>query len=166
MIDRRSSGTGSESRRDRRALSTAVTHSLTIAITTVLVGGLLVAGSGLVERQTEETADRGLSTIGERLATELSSMDRLIHATDRSNVTLRTQHSRRVGGRPYTVAIATSSSPCGGPPCLVLNMTDPDVSARVDIRIETPVVASRAPGGNIRLVYDGTAIRIASEGYA
>lgn len=99
--------------RDDRAVSIAVTHILTIGITTILISGLLVAGSGLLESEKQSATKTELRTIGNRMASEMTAAFQNAPEQDGSSVTIRVDHPPRVAGNAYTVKLDPS---CDGIP--------------------------------------------------
>ncbi|WP_049925988.1 DUF7266 family protein [Halopiger goleimassiliensis] len=144
--------------RDERAVSITVTHALTIGITTILISGLLLSAGGMLERETERSTDQSLETIGERLAGEIQSVDRM--AGDDGQVNVTTDHPRRIGSRAYTVSLGTGDD-CDGPlledgsDCVILTLRD---DAPVYVPLETDAdleTDSSVRGGGIEVSYDG-----------
>ncbi|MCW8172622.1 hypothetical protein D8S78_10765 [Natrialba swarupiae] len=82
---------------DDRALSSAITHVLTMAMTTILIAGLFLSSGAMLETQTEMSTEQSLETIGERLAGEIAHVDRL--ADDGGAVNVTTEHPRTIAGR-------------------------------------------------------------------
>lgn len=129
--------------RDERAVSVAVTHVLTVGITAILISGLLMGSSSLLETEQERSSQVALETIGERLAGEIASVDHTTSSSD--NVTVTTSHQRSVAGSPYTVTLADSE--ClnseyplvDSEPCLILESQGEDVTVAVPLAIESPV---------------------------
>jgi len=141
-------------RDDRRGASIALTHVLTMGITAILVSGLLVGMSGMVDDQRERAIRNSLETIGERLATETSYLEEMSPRS--SGVTLRVEHPRSVAGRTYAVGLLTDSARCNGaPPCLRLHTDSPAVTVVVPVPLNVPVTDATVPGGDLRIVYDG-----------
>jgi hypothetical protein len=140
-----------------RALSTPVGYTLNIAIATLLLTTLLVAGGGLVEDQRERVARAELNVIGERLAGDLLTADRLARS-DASAVTVRSQLPARAGGIGYRVVV---SSPGGN---LTLTTSNPDVSVEVPVGSETTVAAGEVRGGDLRIEYDGSQLVVSESG--
>jgi hypothetical protein len=141
-------------RDDRRGASIALTHVLTMGITAILVSGLLVGMSGMVDDQRERAIRNSLETIGERLATETSYVEEMSPRS--SGVTLRVEHPRMVAGRTYVVGLLTDPSQCdGAPPCLRLHTDSPGVTVVVPVPLDVPVADATVPGGDLRIVYDG-----------
>lgn len=152
---------------DDRAVSIAITHVMTIGITALLITGLLMGAGNLLDLERERGAESSLTTIGERLSGELSSVDRLAdEPTD--NVTLRVDHPRQVSGSIYRVELRGDPDDCDSPlhaaseACLVLTATDENVDVMVPVRNESPVTDSQALGGPITIVHEGGAISIES----
>ncbi len=148
--------TGAGTQTCDRAVSTTVTYVLTVAITTVLMSGLIMAAGGVLDDRTESATRNELAVVGERLANELVTADRLVVAGTESTVRLRTTHPTRVVGSSYTVLIRTGSdSPCDGPQCLVLSAGD--VTVTVPFTTDTPAARSSVTGGAIIVRYDRSA---------
>lgn len=146
---------------DDRALSSAMTHVLTVAIVTVLVSGLLVAAGTMLADQREYAAEEQLETIGHRLSLELATAERLAARGTGGTATLRADHVDRVTGRPYDVRLTGDAAACGGvEPCLVLQSSDPDARVAVPVRVDASVTESTVPGGRIEIVHDGDAVRL------
>ncbi|WP_423744785.1 hypothetical protein V5735_01700 (plasmid) [Haladaptatus sp. SPP-AMP-3] len=138
---------------DDRAVSTTVTYVLTMAITAVLLGGLITAAGGLVENQRTQAVRNELGVVGERMAGELTSVDVLVQAGDDPAVRLRARHPEQVAGRYYAVELVTGGTPpCSAQQCLVLS-TD-DVTVTVPFATATPVQPGRMSGGTVVIEYD------------
>jgi hypothetical protein len=150
---------------DDRALSSPMTHVLTIAIVTVLVSGLLVAAGSTLADQREHAAEEQLETIGHRLSLELATAERLAARGTGGTATLRADHVDRVTGRFYTVRLTDDPDACGGvEPCLVLQSSDPDARVAVPVRVDAAVTESTVPGGRVVVVHDGDAVRLEGAG--
>lgn len=139
----------------RRAVSSVLSYSLTITITTVLMTGLIVGTTGIIEDQRRQSIRNELSVVGERLATELTGVDRLVYVSADANVTLRTTHPATVAGSRYDIEVqGDSEPPCAQNQCLVLTTTNPAVTVTVPFTTETTVEDGRVPGGPVRIRYD------------
>lgn len=144
-------------RADDRGVSIAVTHVLTIGITTVLIAGLLIGAGSLLDSERERGARESLETIGERLSSEMASVDRL--AENDTTVKLYVEHPRTVSGSRYTIETATGTD-CSSRPllddtetCLVLTATGKNVEVAVPVAIDAKVDGS-ASGGPIEITYE------------
>ncbi|WP_439025980.1 DUF7266 family protein [Haloarchaeobius sp. DT45] len=145
---------------DDRGVSIAVTHVLTIGITTILIAGLLVGAGGLLRDEKADAARDEMRTIGNRIAGDLASVDRAADGTS-STMNVRTVHPSSVSGSSYTIHLKPGSA-CAvySTPCLVLNATSTDTTVYVPFTTSEPVVESRVTGGTFFVVYDGSAIRL------
>ncbi|MWV39470.1 hypothetical protein [Natrialba sp. INN-245] len=142
---------------DDRALSSAITHVLTMAMTTILIAGLFLSSGAMLETQTEMSTEQSLETIGERLAGEIAHVDRLADDGDAVNIT--TEHPRTIAGSTYRVH---PSGDCGSDPLLrddvqCLNLTTGGGGTQVlvplpeDLEIDYD---SSASSGTIEIGYD------------
>jgi len=151
---------------DRRAVSSTVTYALTVAVTTVLVSGLVIAAGGVVSDQRERAVRDELGVVGERLAAELEAADELV-ADEDAELGLRTTHPDRLAGTDYSVAlVASAPGPCDRFPCLALTTSDPDASVTVPLVTETAVRSTRVPGGDVAVVYEPENGTLTLEGLA
>ncbi|TYL37691.1 hypothetical protein CV102_15245 [Natronococcus pandeyae] len=142
---------------DDRAVSITVTHVLTIGITTILIAMLLIAGSSVLEAQTDRSVDSSLETVGERLANEIDNADRM-GDNGADNVRVTAEHPRTVSNTGYTVELREE---CDGPlldgetDCVRLSATDVDVVVYVPLAEDVEIDGeSSVSGGTIEIVYD------------
>jgi len=150
--------------RDHRGVSVSLTHVLTVAITTVLVTGLLIGVGGYINDFEQDTTREELSAVGERLAGEFVRAETLAQLKY-SSVELRTKHPDRVGGKTYTIRLSNGASICdGSPPCFRLASSGQNVAVVVPLASSVPVEPSSASGGNVLIVYDGGKISIEGVG--
>lgn len=135
---------------DERGVSVTVGYVLNVAIATLLISGLLVAGSGLVESQTKQVTTDELAVVGQQLADELSSADRLNRSGEVSTLSIRTDLPRRTAAGGYTIDIETD----GDDGTIELRTSSPEVSVTVPFRIDSELRDSRLSGGPVRIEYD------------
>ena len=148
---------------DDRAVSIAVTHVLTIGITTVLISGLLIGAGTMLDSERDRSTEASLETIGERLSNEISAVDRI--AEDDDEVTVHTSHQRQVTNSLYTVELGEN---CDHPllhdddqDCLVLSAQGEDVEVAVPVQVNADIdTSSAATGGTIVIEWDGSEISI------
>ncbi|APW99691.1 hypothetical protein CHINAEXTREME_18785 [Halobiforma lacisalsi AJ5] len=157
-----------------RGISVAVTHVLTIGITTILIAMLLTSGATLLESETERSAESSLETIGERLADEIENVDRMANEETHS-VIVTTEHPGTVANSRYTVELLEgdngngecSEAPLldGSTDCLRLTSNDIDRDVYVPLVVES-AMGSDDPvaGGTIEIVYDGDDDELRLEG--
>lgn len=142
-----------------RATSTTLAYVLTLGIATILVSGLIVAGSTFVEDRREQVIRQELQVVGEHIASNIDQVDRYVRAGDDVS-TARVQQNlpNSVSGATYNVKLSDGSDPT-----LFLNSTQPDVTVTVNITTLTDVGASDAGGGSIVAKYDESADEIVIE---
>lgn len=150
-------------RSDTRGVSVALTHSLTLGITALLVSGLIFAVGGAVDTQRERAVEGELTTIGERLATEIAAIDRTANVTG-ANLTVETAHPERVVDTPYRVSLTDAAAGCGADACLVLEASDPSVRVVVPVSNGVDVEPSTAPGGDVTIHHDGEDAALRGDG--
>jgi hypothetical protein len=146
-------------RGDDRAVSIAVTHVLTIGITTILITGLLVGASGLLESEKQGATRDELRTIGNRMVSEMSSA--YYSAGDETNdrVVVRVSHPEYVAGNNYNVELRDSG--CIAPAvssskCLVLQTPtgNNEVVIPIDPQIELQTPLPEVSGGSFYIVVE------------
>ncbi|MFD1645046.1 DUF7266 family protein [Haloarchaeobius litoreus] len=154
---------------DDRGVSIALTHVLTIGITTILVAGLLLGASGLLEERKTGAAQTELRTLGNRMAEDIANVD---HEADGASgqIVLQTNHPTQVSGTGYAVSLyGTGAAECGtyqsdaDVACLVMDSPQADVKIIVPFRATTPITESSVSGGDFFIVYDGSTISISSQ---
>ncbi len=155
-------------RRDDRAVSIALTHALTLGITTILVGALLLGGGTFLENETDRTVADSLETTGERLATEITRADRLGSSAGATEaVTLTLEYPDTVANSRYRVGIVNDCHEIDGAlsaseHCLEL------VASRLDEPVYVPLgvldanvdTEGSVRGGAMTIVHDGDEIGV------
>lgn len=133
-----------------RGVSSAFGYVLTLAIATLLVSGLLVAGGDFVDDSRNNVVRQELEVIGQHTAANIEMADRLVVAGDNtSTVTLNQTFSQRVTGLTYQIELVEEEDPY-----LRLNATGQDISVLVNVDNTTAVGESYADGGEVAVVYD------------
>lgn len=141
---------------DQRAVSTAISHVLTLGITAVLISGLVVGTSGFIETERDDTARQELTVVGERMAGELEQLDDLVENSD-DTARVRTNHPRSIAGSAYTVTLTADSGRCDGDaPCLVLSVESAAARTVVPVNVGNGVTESTVSGGQFVFAYDST----------
>lgn len=137
---------------DERAASITLNYVLAIAISAVLVTGLLVAGGNFVADQQESVVRNELSVVGQRLAADIERVDRMVAAGDDVDAARinRSLPTAAVGER-YDVELDASPDPE-----LVLTAEGADVSVSVSISNRTSLADSSVRSGSVAVVYDPT----------
>lgn len=91
---------------DNRALSVAVTHALTIAITAILLSGLLVTSGQFLDQQENRVGQDQFNKIGSDVVTHINSLDELNSSGENVTVEIEPNYPRTVADNPYTIILA------------------------------------------------------------
>lgn len=144
-------------RADERAQSITLGYTLTLGISLILVTGLLIAGAGFVDNQRQQAARTELRVIGQQVAADISTTDRLAQSTaSNSKVKLRRALPPNVAGSSYTVQLAARENPRlylstdGGPP----------VNITIHLVNETELQTSAVDGGKVEINHTDEGIRL------
>ncbi|MFC6974724.1 hypothetical protein ACFQL1_08555 [Halomicroarcula sp. GCM10025709] len=140
-----------------RGVSTALNYVLALAVVALLVSGLFVGMSGFAEERRDGAVRTELSVVGNRLATELGTAERLALTGDARTVRVGVALPARVSGTDYAVAISRTAPEQY---VLVLRAPAADVSATVRLRSRVRVRPTTVGGGDLRVVYDGATDRL------
>ncbi|WP_336327477.1 DUF7266 family protein [Halovenus sp. HT40] len=101
---------GADLRIDRRGLSVAVTHALTVAISTILVSGLIIGAGTLLESQEQSVGEDQLREVGSDAVTYVNTFDRLNGTGENVTVTVAPDYPERiVGSYRYTIQLYNTS---------------------------------------------------------
>lgn len=159
---------------DDRGVSIAVTHVLTIGITTILIGGLIVAAGGLLDSEQERAADREIGAVGEGIASEMVSLAVTAEEQDLDEASITTNHPRLVTGQSYTVELTDEPSKVDGACGIDNRLGSGEYDACIlleaeSVSMEVPLVlpgsvgideGATASGGDIVIEYDGSDLTI------
>ena len=153
---------------DRRAVSVTITHVLTIGITTILISGLLIGTGTLLDSQKDRATYDEKSTIGDRLASEITAVEQsaLRSDDDDVDVVVRTEHPRQLSGGQYFVTLSDACDVWERDYCLELDSGQTDT-------VEVPLHLEEDPdeddlnepvqGGEIWIQSDGDGITLSQE---
>lgn len=137
-----------------RAVSTTLGYALTLAITTLLVTGLLVGVGGFVENQRERAIRSELQVVGQQMAADIQAGDRFVEAGNTA-FTIRRDVPNEVAGTSYTIEVV--GDPANDPPeetYLRLSTSDPNVVVIVDVVLRTPIEERSFVGSQLVVSYD------------
>ena len=91
---------------DERAVSVAITHALTVAISTVLVSGLIIGAGTLLESQQQNVGEQQLEEIGSDAVSYVNTFDRLNATGEDVNASVAPEYPERiVGSFRYTIQL-------------------------------------------------------------
>lgn len=138
---------------DDRAVSSTLSYTLTLAIASLLVTGLLVAGSDFVEDRREQVIREELRVIGEQVAADIARVDRLARAGDDiDELAINRSYPDQVAGSEYDITLSTS------PTEVTLSSVDPGVSVTVAVEVQEGIASppQTVDGGDVEISYDGS----------
>lgn len=143
---------------DRRGVSTTVSYILAIGITVVLVSGLLVGVNAMMGSQGDRALDSELRVIGEGIAVEVTSVDRLANGADTTDqLAMRIDAPMFIAGSSYRVELEQSGS---GPRIRVQTSERAHV---VPLNNSSVIESSSVRGGTIWIVTDGERLWLQEE---
>ena len=138
-----------------RAVSVTVNYVMSLAITTLLISGLLMATGDVMGDRRESVVRGELEVVGERISAGIETADRLVQ-TGATEVTLEVSAPRRVGGKSYTISVDGASR------VVTLETRDPDVIVAVPFRNRTNVATTTTNGGTVEVVLTGGDLEVRS----
>ena len=138
-------------RSDDRSVSFVVNYVLVIAITAVLITGIIIAGGSFVEDQREQVIAGEMRIIGNHIAGNLEQVDRYARAGPTSEAYINQSFGTDVTGSTWSVELDER----GDTSQVVVNSTRPEVSVRVNATTQISVDDdSYADSGKISVVYE------------
>lgn len=139
--------------RKDRAVSTTLSYTLTLAISALLVTGLIIAGGDYVDDRQEQVVRGELTVIGQQLVSDLAQVDRLaVAGSNPTTIRLNQSFPARVTGSSYRITLR----PNGGNPEVELKSVDPEITVRVGFVNETSITQSTTNGGQVQVYYDSS----------
>jgi hypothetical protein len=127
-----------------RGTSTTLGYVLTLSIATLLVGGLIVAGSTFVEDRREQVIRQELTVMGQHITASIDQVDRYARASDDLEVAhIQQTFPTDVTGSTYDIRLVDGSDDA----TLFLNTTQPEVSVRINVTTVTPISTTTFVGG-------------------
>ena len=123
-------------RTNARGLSTPVTHALTLAITGLLLVGLLSASGSFLQDQEDFAARDQVDTVGNRVANQIQQVAQF--ASQSGEATVFTNVPRRIVGTEYQLRLESGST-CETDTfhtdqCIYVSMVDSDLTQKFPIK--------------------------------
>lgn len=148
-MSKRTRGPRDSIRVDERGVSTTLGYSLTLAITAILITGLLMAGGALVEDQRERIADEELSVSAEQLASGLGDADRLSGTSTDGVLRVTVWLPDRIAGGQYTMTLENHPTAADQPAraTIIADSQAVDVTAELSLRTSVPLANRTVVGG-------------------
>jgi hypothetical protein len=133
-------------RPETRAASIALTHAMTIGITSILVMSLLLSTGTFLTSQQETVARSQASDVGGDVATLIDTADRLNATGENVTATFEPSYPEQIAGSPYRLQLETDAPPTSG----TLYVRTRAVSHEITIGVNTttPLEDSGARGEN------------------
>jgi len=138
-----------------RGVSTALGYVLGLAILTAMITGLFVTTGEVVENQREQAIRSELRVLGNQVAADITSVDRLALAEPGSEVRLTRSLPETVAGSSYQIDLVYDGS---RPAEIELVSRNPEVSVTVRVMNGTPVLNSTETDGDVVVRYDGSTV--------
>jgi len=138
---------------ERRAQSTALDYVLTLGIAAVLIATLISTGGTFVADQRETSARGELRVVGQQVASDLATADRLVRSAADSDPTVQLDRGlpERVAGSNYVIELSASA-----PATLNLSADGGDVTVGITLTNRTAVRDSTAGGGEVAVAYNAS----------
>ncbi|WP_336002414.1 DUF7266 family protein [Halorientalis halophila] len=133
--------------------SAVVSHVLAVGIASLLIVGLLYSAGTLLSDQRESSARQQMETVGNRLAAELTQLDRMSERG--GNVSMSVRHQPLIAGESYNVRLRQGSD-CeadGMDPdtCLVVTSAGHSITEYVPLQAENDLSVDSNGAGEFRL---------------
>lgn len=138
-------------RQDHRSVAVTVNYVIVVAISAILVAGLLVTGGSFVEDQRDDTVETELTVIGNHIAGNIEQVDRYVAASEGTPEAAYVNQSlpQAATGSSYTVTLSEN------PDQVVLVSARPEEVVRINVSAATTLDETRsANGGAISVAYD------------
>jgi len=150
---------------DDRGVSITVNYVIVLAITAVLVSGLLVGAGGYVQDQRTIVVREELTVVAEQLAAGIDDADRLSRADARSrSVRVGVNLPARVAGESYRIAVTNLSTPADQPARheLTLRSSGSEVSVTLTISTLVGLDEGSVSGGWVVVRLDGGTLALSN----
>lgn len=140
----------------QRGVTSILNYALLLVIVSLVVAGLFVGVSTLMEDQRKQAIRSELETVGNRLAADIGTADRLVRTANTSTSTeiqLRSQLPETVAGSQYIIEIKGLGDNRYE---LTLRSVDPAVEASVVVRstVGVDMPAGAVSGDRLVISYD------------
>lgn len=138
-----------------RGVSITISYIMNLTLAMILITGLLGTAGNVVENRQQEAIRTELDVVGQRIAANLMTADRLATAGG-DEVSVVTNVPREVAGSEYSITInATATKPYAQ-----LESDDPQVRVRVHFTNQTAVEQTTVPGGDLTIELVGGTLEV------
>jgi hypothetical protein len=136
-----------------RGTTTALSYVLALGIAMLLIGGLFMTTGSFLQDRREQTVRAELRVIGQQVAADYMTADRLSRITD-ENASVDVTHDLpgTVTGTQYTISARNTPTQK-----LLLSAHTPNVTVSISVSTQTPLESESVLGGSIGVRYDENA---------
>lgn len=141
---------------DDRALSSTLGYTLTLAIATILVTGLLVASGGFVENQREAVTRSELEVVSQQFMADAGDAGQIAAGTPNSSFDYRATLPSEAVGSGYTLNVTDDGNP-DTEHGYVVTVTSDAIDVEVSANFTSPTalaVPFDVKGGTVEIRYD------------
>lgn len=144
-------------RDDSRAVSATVNYVLALAITAILISGLLIAASGYMESQRTTAIGNALDVQTEQLAKSIGEIDRLASSMEtngdgEARIAVNLQDS--VIDRTYRITVVNKTEAGDQRKTYQLAANSNDINRSVRVRTSQSIVETTVQGGPVVIRFD------------
>lgn len=137
--------------RDDRGNSTTLGYALNLGTAMLLMTALVVGASTFVENERDRTVQTELEVIGQQVASAIIQTDEMAQTSENGKAVVRRQLPERTAGTAYRIEIES-----GGDGPVVVESSDGDVTASVELTTQMDIPATTVNGGDITIVYNAS----------
>ncbi|SFR44428.1 DUF7266 family protein [Halogeometricum limi] len=146
-----------------RGVSTTLGYVLTLAITAILVSGLLVGTGQYVDDQRRQVSHEEMAVVGERIAGRTADVDRMVRAGEGvGTVRVRAELPPTIAGQSYRIEVSEPTVTTPRTHEITLTTTAGD-SETVTVRTGVDIAEGSVSGGTVVIDYDPSTDRIGLE---
>lgn len=139
-----------------RGVSSNVSYVLTLTIMTLLLSGLALSSGAIIDDERSRVMRAQLEVLGERLASDLTSADKLARRTG-SDTTMQTTSDLpdQVVSRSYSIRIRSTGSNT-----YEIDMIAGTIETSIELYSLTDIQTGPTPGGPVEIVYTGSQLEV------
>lgn len=133
-----------------RGVSFTVSYVVTLAITAVLIAGLLLTAGHVVKDQRETSVRDEANVVGDKVTASVMAADRLVRTGNTSNVevTVGVTLPAQFADKPYVIKLSG-----GNDSAVIVQTKTPSVKVRVPLKTDTPIESTTVTGGPVHVIY-------------
>lgn len=140
-----------------RGVSTTLSYVFSLVIIMMLLSGLFGAAGDIVEDQQERVIRSEMRVVGNHLAADIRSVDRLSLRTSDGGVRVTSDLPGKLARRNYIVRI---ENPGGDRYRINISSKDPHITESTFLRTNATLVTNEFNGGNVEISFNGSHIEV------